>query len=57
VTTIALPDGRRLELLGGTAVPLAWLPMPIIGCALNSGAGRWDCAALFSPNTFTPIVP
>jgi hypothetical protein len=46
-----------MELLGGTAAPLAWLPMPIIGCALNSGAGRWDCAALFSRNTFTPIVP
>lgn len=55
-TTIAMPDGRRFELSGGTAAPLSWIPMPIIGCALNSGNPSWECGAVFSRNRFTPIV-
>jgi hypothetical protein len=55
-TTIAMPDGRRFQLLGGMAAPLGWIPMPVVGCFLNSGAGRWDCSARFKRNGFTPIV-
>lgn len=56
-TTITLPDGRTYTLQGGFAAPLSWLPMPIMGCALNSGAPSWDCDAGFWRNGFTPIVP
>jgi hypothetical protein len=56
VTTIVMPDGRRFELFGGVAAPLSWIPMPIMGCALNSAAPRWDCSAGFMRNRFTPIV-
>ncbi|MDB5572214.1 MAG: hypothetical protein JWN93_3397, partial [Hyphomicrobiales bacterium] len=55
-TTVATPDGRRFELLGGVAAPLSWIPMPVMGCALNSGAPSWDCTAGFWRNGFTPIV-
>lgn len=55
-TTIAMPDGRRFELFGGVASPLSWIPMPVMGCALNSGAPSWDCNAGFWRSGFTPIV-
>lgn len=55
-TTITMSDGRRFQLLGGTASPLAWIPMPVMGCGLNSGAASWDCDAGFWRNSFTPIV-
>lgn len=54
-TTIVMPDGGRFHLLGGTAAPLSWIPMPIIGCFLNSLTG-WDCTAGFKRNGFIPIV-
>ncbi len=31
---------------------VSWLPMPIMGCALNSGAPSWDCDAGFWRNGF-----
>ncbi len=55
-TTIAMPDGRRFELFGGVASPLSWIPMPVMGCALNSGAPSWNCNAGFWRSGFTPIV-
>lgn len=55
-TTVTTPDGRRYELLGGVAAPLSWLPMPVMGCALNSARPSWECGAQFSRNGFTPIV-
>jgi hypothetical protein len=55
-TTVTMPDGRRFTLLGGVAAPLSWIPMPVIGCALNSGAPSWDCGAGFKRDSFTPIV-
>ncbi len=55
-TTITMPDGRRFELFGGVAAPFGWIPMPIMGCFLNSGAAGWDCSAGFKRNGFTPIV-
>jgi hypothetical protein len=56
LTTITMPDGRRFELFGGVAAPLFWIPRPIMGCALNSGAPSWNCTAGFMRKTFTPIV-
>jgi hypothetical protein len=55
-TTVTVPGGRRYTLQGGTAAPLPWLPMPVMGCALNSGAPSWDCDAGFYRRS-TPIVP
>jgi hypothetical protein len=55
-TTVTTPDGQRFRLLGGVAAPLSWLPMPVIGCGLNSGAARWDCQVAFWRDGFTPIV-
>ncbi|WP_088185358.1 hypothetical protein [Sphingobium sp. Z007] len=55
-TTITMPNGRQLKLLGGHAAPLGWIPMPIMGCGLNSGAPSWDCDAGFWRKGFTPIV-
>ncbi|WP_245437650.1 hypothetical protein [Neorhizobium tomejilense] len=56
-TTITMPNGRSFQLLGGVAAPLGWIPMPLIGCGLDSGAARWECGAGFSRNSHTPIVP
>ncbi len=36
-------DGRSTEFKTGFAATLPWLPMPVMGCALNSGAPSWDC--------------
>lgn len=54
-TTITLPDNQKFELLGGHAAPLSWFPMPMMGCALDSGAAKWRCGAGFKRNGFTPI--
>jgi len=50
VDTIKLrgADGRETELKTGYAAPLPALPMPVMGCALNSGAPSWDCFLGFS---------
>lgn len=55
-TTVTTPDGQRFQLLGGVAAPLSWIPMPVMGCGLNSGAAKWECDAGFWRNSFTPIV-
>lgn len=46
--TIEEPDGRRIQLTGGRASPLAWWPQPIMGCALNSGRPSWECVVRFN---------
>lgn len=56
VTTIATPDGKRFQLLGGVAEPLSWFPMPMMGCWLNSGGPKWQCDAGFKRSGYTPIV-
>jgi hypothetical protein len=53
---ITMPDGTKHVLHGGTAAPYPWFPMPVLGCALNSGAPSWDCFHGFSRDSFTPIV-
>jgi hypothetical protein len=55
-TIVTMADGQRFELHGGTASPLSWLPMPVIGCALNSSRPSWDCNWGFWRSGFTPIV-
>jgi hypothetical protein len=49
-TTIRDPGGAKAELVTGHAQSLPWLPMPYMGCALNSGAPSWDCFAGFWRN-------
>jgi hypothetical protein len=55
-TTIETPDGKNFQLRGGTASPLSWIPMPMIGCLWSSGAPSWKCDWGFWRNSFTPIV-
>lgn len=50
------PDGGRVKLRAGYAAPLKWLPMPAMGCGLNSGAAKWQCFASFLRDGFTPLV-
>lgn len=45
--TITQPGGDTTELVSGWAAPLQWLPMPMMGCALNSSAPAWQCMAGF----------
>ncbi len=42
-TTISDGLGGMAILKTGHAERLGWLPMPVMGCALNSGAPSWDC--------------
>jgi hypothetical protein len=42
-TTISDGLGGMAVLTTGRAEVLGWLPMPVMGCALNSGAPSWDC--------------
>jgi len=46
---IAITDaaGQTIDLLAGNAAPLRWLPMPVMGCGLNSAAAAWECDAGF----------
>jgi hypothetical protein len=40
-------DGTVQILRTGFAAPLSWLPMPVMGCGLNSSAPAWQCSAGF----------
>lgn len=55
-TRVTMPDGATYQVRGGTASPLRWLPMPVMGCGLNSGAPSWDCDAGFLRADFTRLV-
>ncbi len=44
---ISMPGAETVELISGHVAPYSWLPMPIMGCALNSGAPKWQCFAGF----------
>jgi hypothetical protein len=46
-TTITMPDGQRFTLKDATASPLAWFPLPILGCSLDSSAPSWACTTQF----------
>jgi hypothetical protein len=45
--TISAPDGRQVNLKAGHGAAYTWLPMPVAGCWLNSGAPSWNCEVGF----------
>ncbi len=51
LTTIRFvaPDGRSGEVTTGLGYIYFPLPRPVIGCALNSGAAKWQCGAGLLP--------
>lgn len=44
---IARDGADPVRLTTGSAAPLSWWPIPVIGCWLNSGAPSWQCSAGF----------
>lgn len=40
-------NGATITLRAGWSKPLTWLPQPVMGCALDSGAPAWGCFASF----------
>jgi hypothetical protein len=55
-TIVTFPDGRRFELLGGTARPFGWIPRPVFGCVVLSGDPGLGCAGGFARGSHVPIV-
>lgn len=53
--SIKAPDGKEHILKGGFASPLKWLPVPILGCGLNSARPAWECLHEFSRETSQPL--
>lgn len=54
--TITVGDGdRRIDLVVGEISPLPWIPIPMIGCALNSGSPSWSCFAEFMRDRKRPL--
>jgi len=49
--------GVSTAVRSGRAGPLKRIPMPAMGCALNSGAPSWDCFAGFMRDDFTQVLP
>lgn len=49
-TIVQMPDGTHHTLKNGTARPVSWLPMPVIGCTLISRDASWKCFAEFWRN-------
>jgi hypothetical protein len=45
--TITAPTEKKITRSFGQAAVLGLLPMPVIGCALNSAAPSWPCFATF----------
>ena len=48
---------REIVVKSAFAAPLKRFPMPVMGCALNSGGGSWDCFHGFMRATVTPVAP
>ncbi|MDI1296393.1 MAG: hypothetical protein PSY12_10995 [bacterium] len=44
---IAPVGGKAVSLQSGWGSALSWLPQPVVGCVLNSGAPAWECDAGF----------
>ena len=47
----------EVDLWSGDVSALRAFPMPAMGCALNSGAARWDCFAGFMRKTESLLTP
>jgi hypothetical protein len=45
--TIGAPGGQHIILKSGHGSAYTWLPQPVMGCWLNSGAPSWKCEAGF----------
>lgn len=59
LATLTLTDkanGKSVEVRAGRAMPLRKFPMPVMGCALNSGAPSWDCFHGFMREDPKPVV-
>lgn len=50
-------NGSEVVVKSAFAGPLKRFPMPVMGCALNSGGASWDCFAGFMRDSVTPIAP
>lgn len=44
---IVSASGPAISIHAGTAQPLSWLPLPILGCALVDSTSSWDCIEEF----------
>jgi hypothetical protein len=49
-------SGKEVEVRAASAAPLNSFPMPVVGCALNSGAPSWDCFAGFMRGRSVPLT-
>lgn len=47
MTVSMLAGGRRSEFVTAEGAPHFWLPLPVLGCALNSSLNRWECMTRF----------
>jgi hypothetical protein len=58
VSTITVTDASNqvFTLKGGTAAPFARVPLPVIGCALDSAAPAWRCFAEFERDAYAPLA-
>jgi hypothetical protein len=58
VETITVTDSnsQAFTLKGGTAAPFSWIPLPVMGCMLDSGAPGWRCFTGFQRASFTPLA-
>ena len=50
-------SGLTATVRAGHAAPLKRFPLPVMGCALNSGRASWECFAGFLRNSFTRVLP
>ena len=50
-------SGREVVVRSAFAGPLKRFPMPVMGCALNSGAPSWQCFHGFMRDSVTPVAP
>jgi len=54
--TVTDAENQTVTLEGGTAAPFAWIPLPVMGCALDSASPKWRCFAEFERAAFTPLA-
>jgi len=53
---VSKPDGRQYLIKGGSAAPHSWIPLPVMGCTLDSGNPSWGCKIGFLRPTPVPLV-
>lgn len=55
-TAIALPEGRQVLITTGRAAPYPWIPMPVLGFALNSNRAKWQMIATFKRSEYRALI-